>query len=93
MLKRLEAKVFGRVQMVLFRDFTCRNAKRFGLTGYVRNETDGTVKVVAEGEKEALNKLLAKIHKGPLFASVDDLEIEWKDASSAFKDFVIDYSS
>ena len=92
MLRRLEAKIYGRVQMVLFRDFTRRNAKKLGLTGFVRNETDGSVWVVAEGEEEALKQLLAKIHRGPMFARVEDVEIEWKGASGEFQDFVIDYS-
>lgn len=92
MLKRLEVKVYGRVQMVLFRDFTRRNAVKLGLTGFVRNETDGTVWVVAEGERAKLEQLLKKVHQGPLFASVSDVEIEWKDASGDFKDFVIDFS-
>ncbi len=93
MLKRLEAKVYGRVQMVLFRDFTRRNAKKLGLTGFVRNETDGGVWVVAEGEEAALKILLSKLNRGPMFARVEDVEIEWKSASGAHKDFVIDYST
>lgn len=92
MLKRLEAKIYGRVQMVLFRDFTRRNAVRLGLTGFVRNETDGTVWVVAEGKREDLEKLLKKVHQGPLFASVSDVEIEWKEATGDFNDFLIDYT-
>lgn len=92
MQKRLEVKIYGRVQMVLFRDFTRRNAVRLGLTGFVRNETDGTVWIVAEGERANLEQLLKKVHQGPLFASVSDVEIEWKDASGGFNDFVIDFS-
>lgn len=92
MSKRLEVKIYGRVQMVLFRDFTRRNAVKFGLTGFVRNETDGTVWVVAEGERLKLEQLLKKVHQGPLFASVSDVEIEWKDSTGDFNDFVIDFS-
>ncbi|MBI2097060.1 MAG: acylphosphatase [Candidatus Sungbacteria bacterium] len=92
MLKRLETKVYGRVQMVLFRDFTKRNAEHFGLTGFVRNENDGTAWVVAEGEEEKLKLLLAKIHRGPMFARVEEVEVEWKEATGNYKDFVIDYS-
>lgn len=91
MKKRLEAKVFGRVQMVLFRDFVRRNAKRLGLVGFVRNETDGSVWVVAEGEEEALGQLLSKLNRGPLFARVDDLEISWPAPTGVFSDFVIEY--
>lgn len=92
MTKRLEAKVYGRVQMVLFRDFTRHHAKKLGLTGYVRNENDGGVWVVAEGEEEALKKLLAKIGQGPMFSRVTEVEIGWKEPSGNYKDFVIDFS-
>lgn len=91
MIKRLEAKVFGRVQMVLFRDFTRYHARRLALTGYVRNETDGGVLVVVEGEEDKLKTLLAKLNRGPMFARVSDLEISWPDATGEFSDFVIEY--
>ena len=76
----------------MFRDFTRRFAKKLGLSGFVRNETDGSVWVVAEGEEAALNLLLAKLNRGPIFARVEDVEIEWKSPGGRFKDFVIDYS-
>lgn len=91
MTRRLEARVYGRVQMVLFRDFTRRNAIRLGLLGFVRNETDGGVLVVAEGEEQALKQFLSKIGQGPMFARVEDVEIEWKDAKGEFTDFFIAY--
>ncbi|MBI3627529.1 MAG: acylphosphatase [Candidatus Sungbacteria bacterium] len=91
-MQRLEAKIFGRVQMVLFRDFTRRHALKLGLSGFVRNETDGSVLVVAEGKKEFLDKLLSKIHRGPMFSRVSDVEIEWKEADGKFPTFSIDFS-
>ena len=45
-------KVYGRVQLVMYRDFTQRKAKKLGLTGYVINQKDKTVKVVAEGKEK-----------------------------------------
>ena len=53
---RLSAIVHGRVQGVLFRDFTCRQAWALGLKGFVRNLPDGTVEAVAEGPQDALNR-------------------------------------
>ncbi|OHA00454.1 MAG: hypothetical protein A3C11_02235 [Candidatus Sungbacteria bacterium RIFCSPHIGHO2_02_FULL_49_12] len=93
MKKRLEAKVYGRVQVVMFRDFTQRNARKLGLTGFARNETDGTVWVVAEGEEEKLKLLLAKLNRGPMFARVEEVEIEWKEPSGKFRDFAIEYAN
>lgn len=43
-------KIFGRVQGVFFRDFVQRKAKELNLSGWVENEPDGTVQIVAEGE-------------------------------------------
>lgn len=92
MNQRLEAKVYGRVQMVMFRDFARRKAKRLSLCGYVKNLDDGTVWVVAEGERNMLEQFLGHIHRGPMFSRVEDVEIEWKEAAGEFKDFVIEYS-
>ena len=92
MRKRLEAKIYGRVQYVLFRDFTRRNAKKLGLVGFVRNENDGGVWVVAEGEEETLKKLLGKIGQGPMFARVEEVEVGWGEPNGNYKDFVIDFS-
>ena len=53
MNERLEAIVSGRVQMVMYRDFTARFARRLGLVGEVKNLSDGTVRVIAEGSRRA----------------------------------------
>ena len=71
MIKRLECYVFGRVQMVMFRDFACRKAKGLKLTGAVKNLKGGEVYVIAEGEEEKLRLFLAKLEKGPIFARVE----------------------
>ena len=91
MRKRLECIVKGRVQLVTFRDFTKRKARRFEVVGTVENLSDGTVKVVAEGEEEKLTDFLSLLKKGPTFARVDDVLIEWKDPAEKFKTFEILY--
>ncbi len=64
-VSQLHALVHGHVQGVYFRDFTRSHAVRLGLTGWVRNLQDGyTVEVLAQGEKQALEKLLTILHKG-----------------------------
>lgn len=86
--RRLRAVVRGRVQGVNFRQFTAGHARRLGLTGYVRNLPDGaSVEVVAEGPLPALNALLEHLHKGPLLARVDRVEVEWGTATGVFPDF------
>ena len=53
MSRRLEAVISGRVQMVSFRHYTQQKALELGVVGWVRNEPDGTVRTVAEGEEAA----------------------------------------
>ncbi|MDB5245116.1 MAG: acylphosphatase [Parcubacteria group bacterium] len=91
MNERIEALVSGRVQMVMYRDFTQRKASALRLTGYVKNLPDGTVEVVAEGTRGALEKLIRKLHKGSIFAHVEDVCVEGLPATGEFKKFVISY--
>lgn len=74
MMKRLEATVTGRVQGVGFRDYAKREARRLGLTGWVRNEPDGSVCVVAEGPEEALDGLVEALREGPGTARVKRID-------------------
>ncbi len=71
MTERLEADVRGYVQGVGFRWFVVRKATQLGLGGWVSNEPDGTVRVVAEGNPAALDELLAALRSGPAGASVE----------------------
>lgn len=91
MQKRLECQVFGRVQMVMFRDFVKRAARARGIAGTVKNNLDGSVSVVAEGEDLVLRELLALIHQGSIFARVDRVEEKWSAPLGEFKSFDILY--
>ena len=84
---RLHAWVCGRVQGVGYRHFAWTEARRLDVAGWVRNEADGRVQVVAEGEKAALDDLLAALHRGPSWARVQDVEASWKDATGEFSTF------
>lgn len=77
MQKRLECQVFGRVQMVMFRDFVKRTARARGVAGSVMNNPDGSVSIVAEGEEAKLRELLALARRGSMFARVDRVEEKW----------------
>ena len=77
MAKHYNIKVSGRVQGVFFRASTQREASRLGLTGFVRNETDGSVYLEVEGEPVVIDKLVTWIQKGgPPQGSVDNLDID-----------------
>ena len=68
--------IHGRVQGVFFRQSTRTEAQRLGLTGYARNNPDGTVTIEAEGSTEALDELEAWCHQGPAAARVDKVAVE-----------------
>ncbi len=88
---RLEASVYGRVQMVMFRDFVTRKARSLGLVGEVKNLKDGSVRVIAEGKKEKLDLLVAKLHKGSLLSRVEHIEMRMMEPSGIYTSFNIIY--
>ena len=90
-MKEFHAIVRGRVQLVMFRDFTERRAKKLGLRGFVRNLKDGSVEVVAQGEERNLEQLLQALHRGPLLAHVESVESEVRESADAFDTFGIAY--
>ena len=77
---RLEASVRGRVQGVGFRVFAVREASYLGLAGFVANERDGGVRVMAEGPHEDLVALLERLHEGPPAAYVERVIERWEPA-------------
>jgi len=89
-MKRVILKVCGDVQGVSFRWRTKSTADALGLTGWVRNEPDGTVKVVAEGGEEELKSLIDKCYT-VASANVEDIDIKWQEASGEFEEFEIHY--
>jgi len=86
-LTRLHATVEGRVQGVGFRYFVLEAAETLGLTGWVRNRWDESVEVLAEGERQALEKLLEALRRGPRAAFVTRVQADWDTASGEFADF------
>jgi acylphosphatase len=69
-------RVRGRVQGVGYRYFVLREAEQRNLTGFARNQADGSVEVVAEGPEEGLRDLEARLREGPAFARVESVEAE-----------------
>ncbi|NOX38330.1 MAG: acylphosphatase [Calditrichaeota bacterium] len=84
-------RVFGMVQGVGYRFFTQRKAREYGLVGYVRNMPDGSVEVYAEGDREVLENFLLDLRRGPVMARVDDMRVEWREASGRYRDFSITF--
>ena len=69
-------RVRGQVQGVGYRYFVLREAEQRSLTGFTRNQADGSVEVVAEGSDEGLRDLETRLREGPAFAHVDSVEAE-----------------
>ncbi|RJQ37394.1 acylphosphatase [Candidatus Parcubacteria bacterium] len=87
---RIAMRITGRVQGVIFRQGARRQALALGITGFARNNADGTVLIVAEGEREALDAFTAWCRSGPPLARVDSLDLEPASAGDTpFTDFEI----
>lgn len=84
---RFDARVTGRVHGVGFRYFVLREAQALGLTGWVANEPDGSVRCVAEGSRDQLELLLKRLNDGPPAAIVDGVSPAWMPATGAFAAF------
>jgi acylphosphatase len=85
--ERLSVRITGRVQGVGFRNFTQMRARQLELTGWVRNEDDGSVRLEAEGPRGALEDLLDAVHDGPRMARVQAVDADWGDATDEFSSF------
>ena len=81
--------VKGRVQRVGFRMFVEDAARREGLHGYVRNQDDGSLDILAEGDAEAMTRFERAVRRGPSGARVDDVETTEVAATGRYHDFIV----
>ena len=82
-------KVKGVVQGVGYRFFVLDLAKRLELVGYARNRVDGSVEVIAQGERDAVAALIEELRVGPRAAHVSGLEVETVEEPEIFGSFEI----
>ncbi len=87
---RLELRIVGRVQGVLYRASARAKARELGLSGYARNLDDGSVEIVAEGEEASLKRLVAWCRVGPPAARVTRVEIVRAPATGELAGFTVD---
>lgn len=66
--------IHGRVQGVFYRNWTVEAARGLGLTGWVRNRSDGTVEILACGEEAAVEALVVRCRQGPPAAAVQRID-------------------
>lgn len=88
-MKTVNIRVFGIVQGVFFRKSAKIEADNMGVVGWVRNEGDGSVEIMASGEKEALEKYISWCKKGPPLAKVEMAEVDWLEGEEEFDSFNI----
>jgi acylphosphatase len=89
-MPQIQATVHGRVQGVGFRYNTLQIAQELRVTGFVRNRSDGTVEIVAEGSDDQLNELIDWVHRGPSGAQVTQVDVTKSDDQSRFDRFSIE---
>jgi acylphosphatase len=87
--KRVLLIVRGRVTGVFFRAATQREARRLGITGWVKNRPDGNVEILAEAEEDAIREMVSWAQHGPSAARVDDVDVRWRSYTGEFSDFRI----
>ena len=81
--------VKGLVQGVGYRWFVYKRAGELDLKGFAKNRDDGSVYVEVEGEQSVIETLIEKLRKGPTFARVEDVQIDWKENQDRFSNFYI----
>jgi len=74
MIKEVYLKIEGRVQGIGFRYWAVNEALKIGgVSGWVRNEDDGSVEILMRGEEENIDKMIQVCYQGPMFARVDKI--------------------
>jgi acylphosphatase len=88
---RAHILVEGRVQGVFYRSWTARQAQGLGLSGWVKNLTDGRVEAVIEGPKSKVEEVVERCKQGPRFAGVKYIDVSWEPATGEYEGFEIVY--
>lgn len=76
MLQTYSIKVTGKVQGVFYRQSTKEKATALGITGYVKNNIDGSVQIMASGTTDQLLQLVLWCKQGPARAIVEEVQVE-----------------
>lgn len=89
-MKRALIRIHGRVQGVFFRHSAREKARELNITGFARNEADGSVYIEAEGEESTLERFIAWCCVGPELAEVERIEVLYSNELKHFTDFIIE---
>ncbi|NOY89010.1 MAG: acylphosphatase [FCB group bacterium] len=86
-----ELIIYGFVQGVSYRYFCYRKAVNLNLTGWVRNNPDGSVQTFVEGERGAIEIYIKELKTGTPASSVTDIKVKWYDYSGKYDKFKITF--
>ena len=90
-MKQIEIIVSGKVQGVYYRHYTCKQADKLGIVGYVQNLVNGDVKIVAQGEEFQLDQLITWAKSSSPNAQVDNLQWKAIENIEPFSQFTVRY--
>lgn len=91
MLKQLQLTIYGNVQGVGFRYFSQMKAVQHEVKGWVRNCSDGSVEMIAEGTQDQLNLFIEEIRRGNPFSKVENIVVNEGSKLDGYKSFKIKY--
>jgi acylphosphatase len=81
--------VTGRVQGVAYRAYVQEAATELNVVGYSKNNTDGSVEIVAQGEPDTMRSFIEYLHEGSLMSFVEGVAVEWRSVSKTFDEFSV----
>ena len=81
--------VKGKVQGVGYRDFVDSYAKEYGLVGWVRNNHDGSVELLLQGQPDVLKATIEVLNEGSVLAKVQSLAVDWRTPKQLFDSFKV----
>ena len=90
-MEEIEATIKGRVQLVMYRDFVQRKARKLHLFGYVENRDDGSVVVIAQGEAHNIQQFIEYLNKGSFLSKVESVSVVSRPLQEHFSDFTIHF--
>jgi acylphosphatase len=85
----MQSIIAGKVQGVRYRDYVQASAGELGLVGYTKNNPDGTVFVLAQGEPETLRSFVEYLHEGSVLSEVESVSVDWHTARVTYDDFSV----
>lgn len=88
-MTEIQCVVSGKVQGVAYRAYIQDSATELGLVGYVRNLSNGTVEVVAQGDPTTLKDFVEYLHEGSLMAKVESVAVDWVSPKVTYDEFSV----